>query len=164
MQRKTPLRSKTPMKRTGFKRKTSSMKRSSSLKTRSPQTLPKLKKTVQDLANKYARLRDCAGEPGTTCISCGVWHLYEKLDGGHFIPTTTSSTRFDERNINAQCHRCNRFLHGNIRGYFRGMEAKYGRSIVDDLEAIASQPLKKWTRDELEQLKTYYKEKINGLT
>jgi hypothetical protein len=96
---------------------------------------------------------------GAACISCGEWKSYEELDGGHFIPTTYSSTRFDERNINAQCHRCNRFLHGNTRLYFRGMEAKYGRAVVDGLESAAG--AYKWTRAELEQLKRYYKDKIN---
>jgi hypothetical protein len=80
---------------------------------------------------------------------------FEELDGGHYIPTTVSSTRFDERNINAQCHRCNRFLHANLRGYFRGLEAKLGRSGLDDLEALAAPT--KWTRQELNAIRDYYK-------
>ncbi len=131
------------------------------LKPRSSQPLPKLKKSVQDLANKYARLRDCDGNGGAACISCGKWFSYEQLDGGHYIPTTVSSTRFDERNIHAQCHRCNRFLHANLRGYFRGLEKKLGRSGLDDLEAIAGP--KKWTREELTELKEYYNGKIKAL-
>lgn len=125
------------------------------------QPLPKLIKTVQALANKYARLRDCYGNDGTGCISCGQWFGYDMLDGGHYIPTTTSSTRFNEININAQCHRCNRFLHGNLRGYFRGMEAKYGRDRLDDLEASATS--RKWTRPELLELKEYYNDKIRNI-
>lgn len=117
--------------------------------------------TVQTLANKYARLRDTFGTGGAACISCGVWKSFEELDGGHFIPTTVSSTRFDERNINAQCHRCNRFLHGNQRGYFRGLEKKLGRSELDDLEAGAAGH--KWTQDELKALKEYYAEKIKRI-
>lgn len=128
---------------------------------KSSQSLPKLKKTVQALANRYARLRDCFGSDGAACISCGEWKSFEELDGGHYIPTTTSSTRFDERNINAQCRQCNRFLHANLRGYFRGLEKKLGRSGLDDLEANAGPH--KWTRDELNELKLYYKEKIKRL-
>jgi hypothetical protein len=114
--------------------------------------------SVQALANKYARLRDCGGSDGAGCISCGKWFPYPELDGGHYIPTTVSSTRFDERNINAQCHRCNRFLHANLRGYFRGLEKKLGRDGLDDLEASAGP--KKWTREELENIKIEYKAKI----
>lgn len=120
-----------------------------------------LRDSVQTLANRYARERDCFGNDGAGCISCGKWFSFEDLDGGHYIPTTTSSTRFDERNINAQCHRCNRFLHGNLRGYFRGLEAKLGRNGLDDLEAGAGP--KKWTRQELEDLKVYYKQKLKDL-
>lgn len=125
------------------------------------QPLPKLIKTVQALANKYARLRDCDGTGGANCISCGLWFEYDMLDGGHYIPTTTSSTRFNEDNIHAQCHRCNRFLHGNLRGYFRGLEAKLGRERLDDLEASATS--RKWTRDELAELKEYYTKKIKEI-
>lgn len=125
------------------------------------QPLPKLIKSVQALANKYARLRDCFGSTGTHCISCGQWKSFEDLDGGHYIPTTSSATRFDERNINAQCHRCNRFLHGNLRGYFRGMEKKYGRKFLDDLES--REGTYKWKRDELNELKEYYKDKIKAI-
>jgi hypothetical protein len=123
--------------------------------------LPKLKVAVQALANRYARERDCFGDVGTGCISCGKWFPFEELDGGHYIPTTMSSTRFDERNINAQCHRCNRFLHANLRGYFRGLEKKLGRSGLDDLEAIAGPH--KWTRDELNALRDYYKAKLKDI-
>lgn len=117
--------------------------------------------TVQTLANRYARLRDTFGSSGTGCISCGKWFSFEDLDGGHFIPTTVSSTRFDETNIHAQCHRCNRFLHGNIRGYFRGLEKKLGRERLDDLEARATSH--KWTQEELVKLREYYKEKIKAI-
>ena len=122
------------------------------------QPLPKLIKSTQALANKYARLRDCFGSGGAACISCQKWFEYEELDGGHYIPTTTSSTRFSEDNIHAQCHRCNRFLHGNLGGYFRGLEAKIGRERLDALEASAT--TRKWSRPELEEIKLYYKKKI----
>lgn len=133
-----------------------------SKKKRSPQTIAKLKKTTQDLANRYARLRDCFGKLGTNCISCEKWFLFEELDGGHFIPTTSSAIRFDERNINAQCRRCNRFLHGNPRHYAKGMVRKYGQDVVDDLEANEFKT-KKWTREELENVRDHYKAAIKDL-
>lgn len=42
------------------------------------------------------------------------------------------------------------------------MEAKYGRAVVDELEELAG--TYKWSRDELHELKQYYKDKIDGLT
>jgi hypothetical protein len=41
------------------------------------------------------------------------------------------------------------------------METKYGRSVVDDLEATAGP--KKWTREELQELKNRYRSKIKDL-
>ncbi len=130
-------------------------------KTKKLTSLPKLIKQVQARANLYARLRDCFGADGAACISCGLWKSFEDLDGGHYIPTTTSSTRFDEDNIHAQCHRCNRFLHGNLRGYFRGLEKKLGRKRLDALDASAGP--RKWTRPELLELKSYYDNKIRRI-
>ena len=131
------------------------------MKKKKLQSIPKLKKSVQALANRYARLRDCFGSDGAFCISCGIWFPLEGLDGGHYRPTTHSATRFREDNIWAQCHKCNRFLHGNLTGYFRGLEAKIGRPALDRLDAIPRDHT--WTRDELEELKVYYKEKINAI-
>lgn len=120
------------------------------------------KRSLQTLVNKYARLRDCFGNGGTNCISCGVWYPFEKGDGGHFIPTTSGAVRFDERNVNFQCHRCNRFLHGNVRHYYKAMIQKYGPQVVAELEAQEFTP-KKWTDDELTALRTYYRGKIKSI-
>lgn len=66
-----------------------------------------------------------------------------------------------EDNIHFQCRRCNRYLHANLTGYFRGLEAKIGREALDHLDSIPKDH--KWTRDELEELKVMYKEKIKKL-
>lgn len=116
---------------------------------------------MQAKANKYARLRDCNGNDGANCISCDLWFPYDKLDGGHYRPTTHSATRFREDNIWAQCHKCNRFLHGNLTGYFRGLERKIGREALDALDAVPRDYA--WTRDELKELNKYYAEKIKLL-
>jgi Bacteriophage Lambda NinG protein. len=124
-------------------------------------SISSLKKRVQAKANRYVRLRDCAGTGGGNCISCGEWFPFEKLDAGHYRPTTHSSTRFREDNVHIQCHKCNRFLHGNLSGYFRGLEEKIGRKALDELDSVPRDY--KWTRDELEELSKYYGDKIKQL-
>lgn len=121
-----------------------------------------LKHKAQILMNKVARLRDCGGpNGGANCISCGVYHEYGEMDGGHFIPITSSATRYNEININAQCRKCNRYLRGNVRHYYKAMLMKYGEQAVEELEAQEFLT-KKWTVDELEQIiedaKEYIKE------
>jgi hypothetical protein len=118
---------------------------------------------VQNIVNKHARLRDCGGiDGGTNCISCSVYKPYSELDGGHFIAKTSSAIRFDERNINAQCIKCNRYLSGNGRHYLRGMIAKYGQEITDELESKEKEN-HKWTIEELMTIENIYKLKIKEL-
>lgn len=135
-----------------------------SIRSRKPKELGNRRKglmsRVRVMAQRYARLRDCGGINGfAACISCEEVKPYSGLDGGHFIPSTCSALRFDERNINAQCHKCNRFLHGNARHYAKGMLNKYGKKVLEDLETKEFQ-VKKWTYDELSQLYDYYANKI----
>lgn len=84
------------------------------------------------------------------------------MDGGHFIPTTSSDLRFEEHNINAQCRKCNRFLGGNARHYYYGMVKKYGQDIVDGLEAREFL-IKKWTIKELMILLERYNKLIKEM-
>ena len=136
------------------------MKKDPKKKTRSRTVLLR---SLQTVVNKYCRLRDCNGEPGTGCISCNKWTPFEKGDGGHFIAQGSSSAlRFDERNINFQCTRCNRFLHGNTHNYYVGMVKKYGQSVVDELMEKQHDG-KKWTEDEIKELRAYYQRKIKDL-
>jgi len=121
-----------------------------------------VKDRVQKIANRYARLRDTKELGGAFCISCLQWCEFDELDGGHFIPTTSSAIRFDERNINAQCIKCNRFMGGNVRHYLKGMIRKYGQKVVDELEAREHETYK-WSESELLEIEIYYKEKIAKL-
>lgn len=115
---------------------------------------------VAVLSKRYARLRDCGGVNGfVKCISCPEVKQFKDLDGGHFIPSTCSYWKFDERNINAQCQKCNRFLHGNVRHYYKGMVEKYGQEVVDEIEAHEFET-KKWNYEELSVLYDYYSAEI----
>lgn len=123
-------------------------------------TIAATKKGIQALANRYCRLRDTRGD-GAACISCGQWFQHDYLQGGHFMPTTVSSIRFDERNIHAQCVTCNLYLHGNQAKYFAGLEQKLGREVVNEL--LEAPRAYKWTRQELEDIGNYYKAKLKEI-
>jgi hypothetical protein len=80
-------------------------------------------KILQILVNRYVRLRDL----GNSCISCNtILTEKTKYDAGHMYPTTYTFLRFHEDNINGQCVRCNRDLHGNTSEYRPKLEAKIG--------------------------------------
>jgi hypothetical protein len=114
-------------------------------------TLPKLLEKTQKVFNAYIRERD--KELG--CISCGA----EVEQAGHYHSQGHhSALRFNPINTNGQCRRCNMFLHGNLIKYRQGLVDRYGEMVVLDLEDSANKNrLKKWSRDELEQLISQYK-------
>ncbi len=118
-----------------------------------------LEHKLQRTVNLYCRLRDCKGEGGCNCISCGRWKCFADLDGGHFIKSTSSEVRYDERNINAQCQRCNRYLGGAERNYYDGMRKKYGQEVIDELQS-KQYTVKKWSIPELEAMLDSYLSKI----
>lgn len=63
--------------------------------------------------SKYIRLRDCIATTNTKvcfkCISCKKIVTFNGNDAGHFITIACKATKFDERNVHAQCATCNRF-------------------------------------------------------
>lgn len=112
--------------------------------------LPKLLKKAQIVFNAWIRERD----KDRGCISCGG---KVQQAGHYFSQGAHSSLRFDEINVNGQCIRCNLFLHGNLIQYGVGIIDKHGPMTHIDLLARSRSPLKKWTRDELNEIISKYK-------
>lgn len=122
-----------------------------SLKTKSDYV-----KILQILVNKYVRKRDL----GNSCISCDTI-LTEKVkyDAGHMYPTTYQFLRFHEDNINGQCVRCNRDLHGNTSEYRPKLEAKIG---VDRLQWLHTHRHDRFdlSIEDIKQKIKYYKDLV----
>jgi len=110
------------------------------LRKRSKNRLPTLKRKAWSLFSKYIRERD-----GNVCFTCGEYGN----QAGHFIHR--DSLDFEEKNIHAQCTRCNLNLSGNLAEYTLRMIDKYGREEVDELMARKHQ-IKRWTVGELEEI------------
>lgn len=118
--------------------------------------LPKLKKKAQAIFNTYIRLRD--DKQG--CISCGksINHAGHYYSEGHH-----PALQFNEVNVNGQCVRCNRHLHGNLINYRIGLVKRYGEQKVLLLEFAANRPAKRWKRVELMAIIQYYQEETKKL-
>jgi len=86
------------------------------------------------------------------CFTCGVIKPWKQMQAGHFKHRKLD---YDERNINCQCPRCNKFLHGNLDIYAEKLEEKYGHGILQRLREDAS-IVHKYTRSELEDLIKQY--------
>lgn len=72
------------------------------------------------------------------------------------------ATRFDERNCNAQCRKCNRFDEGNNIGYTKGLIAKYGEKVIDEL-FVKKHTISKISNAEYKILIDYYKTEVKKL-
>jgi hypothetical protein len=112
--------------------------------------------------NKYIRERDRLA--GYKCISSGKpldWSG-NNVDAGHYRSTGSAPhLRFDERNCHAQSKHDNRYLSGNAVDYRLGLIARIGLAEVDALEA--DQTPKKYSIEDLKQIKSTYVQKLKDL-
>ena len=122
-------------------------------------TLGQFEAEAKKVFQKWIRLRDELHG----CISCPTTET-DLFDGGHYKKAEIySGVIFDERNVHKQCRRCNRFLGGNELMYREGLIKRYGSDFVYQLEIDANATRnKKYTRDELIEIKRYYAEKIRN--
>jgi len=122
-------------------------------------TLGQFEAEAKIVFQKWIRLTD----EGKECISCG--NINPKgFDAGHFKKAEIySGVIFDERNVHRQCSKCNRFWGGNELNYREGLIKRYGIDFVIELETYANETRnKKYTKDELVEIKKRYNEKIRN--
>lgn len=129
-------------------------------------SLSTLKGELQDLFNKFIRLRDTKYDKGTqyfVCISCNHPKPLTEMNAGHYWPVGgNESVRYDEDNVHGQCIHCNHFKHGNEKEYRPNLIKKIGQSKFDLLE-IKRNNKSKMMSFEVEYLINEYKEKIKQL-
>jgi len=129
-------------------------------------TLPKLKKKLQTIFNKYIRLRDSGGG-FFTCISCGITKSTDVMNAGHFYAVKGyDGLRFDEYNVHGECAACNCWDESHLIGYAINLKSKIGGEELESLHYRASEYKKgyhKWDRSDLEEKIEFYKRKIKEL-
>lgn len=92
------------------------------------------------------------------CITCEVRRHYKDMDAGHFLSRQYMATRFDERNVHAQCPRCNQYGSGEQYLHSLSIERKYPKGTIEDL-LVKSKTLQKYNKILLMELARSYKEK-----
>ncbi len=112
-----------------------------------PKTVTWYKKKLDAIFSKYIRYRDDG-----QCFTCPNKNHPKKMQNGHFSPRQHLATRYDERNCNCQCYACNMLYGGNPATYAVRLEEKYGKGIIQELEA------KRWEVTKLDIV--WYAEKI----
>lgn len=88
------------------------------------------RKLAKAKADKYFSLFIRLRDVGKACITCG---RYTELQCGHFISRRFESVRFDEKNSNGQCEKCNGFEHGNQFQHGVIIDEMYGNGTKEGL-------------------------------
>ena len=136
------------------------MKTKGNIRKIKEKSLGKLKKEVQEVCNRYIRLRD----KGKPCICCDK---FNKLQAGHFWAVGTyDGLRYDETNIHGECARCNAFDQNHLENYRINLKKRIGEEELKRLDMKAANYKangRKWTRYELANILLYYKNKIKEL-
>ena len=84
------------------------------------------------------------------------------VDAGHYRSVGSAPhLRFDERNCHAQSKHDNRYLAGNAVEYRKGLIQRIGLKAVEELEADNTP--RKWSREELVQIRDKYRAKLKEL-
>lgn len=102
-----------------------------------------LHKKAWVLMSKFVRQRDKG-----ICITCGIMKPWKEQQAGHYIHNKLD---FDFTNINCQCVRCNKWLHGNTGVYAEVLIKRHGIKKIDALRK-KSEKVKKYSIGELEQI------------
>jgi hypothetical protein len=113
-----------------------------------------LKKDLDKVFSIYIRQRDKG-----VCVTCGTEKGWKYVHAGHYVSRAHMATRWDERNVHAQCPGCNIFKSGNMVEYTFFIKRKYGQPVLNDLYRL-KQTIRKWSIPELEERIEYYKSKI----
>lgn len=103
---------------------------------------------------EYIRLRD----KDKPCITCGN---YGQKDCGHFISRRYEAVRFNEKNANGQCLKCNRYMYGLQYEHGKQVDRIYGDGTADKLLLMSKQFCKR-DKNDYEQIALYYKTKIEN--
>ena len=118
-----------------------------------------------DTFQTYVRWRD-----GWRCICCNEYvdpysdRAKADMHAGHYITRGNKTLIIDEINVNAQCKNCNAYSHWQDNNtYAVNMVAKYGQEILNELERRKRDLAPKRSLEEVKELTSEYRRKINEL-
>ena len=115
-----------------------------------------LKDKCWEAMSLFTRLKNADAQGIVACVTCGARKHYTKMNAGHFQHNVLD---FDEMNINCQCVRCNKWLHGNLTSYTMYLLLLHGKEKIDDL-LKRSLVKHKYTEEELTILLPILQEKL----
>ena len=94
------------------------------------------KRTADRWMSRWARLRDTDYDGLCHCYTCGRIDLPQNMHAGHYIGRQHLATRYEPKNVHAQCVDCNRWNEGLKGVYAARMDKQFGVGTADSLLAI----------------------------
>ena len=119
-------------------------------------------KKVDAVFSQYIRLRATNDQGYGSCFTCGSTRHYTEVDAGHFMSRACMPTRWDERNVQFQCKRCNGFRSGEQYIFSKNLDQTYGSGTAEELHR-RSKSMRKFTAGELEAMYHHYKRLVSDL-
>lgn len=117
---------------------------------------------VRTVCHDYIKLRDI----GKNCVCCGIPYKPD-FHASHFYKAELySNLKYDENNIHSGCQKCNLLLEGNESGFRAGLIQRYGIDFINALDNKAKDYKRNdfhWDRETLQEIRTYYQEKLKIL-
>jgi len=125
--------------------------------------ISKLKKELDKWFSLYIRLRDATDMGVVQCFTCGkIGHYKSGMQCGHFQSRRHNATRWDNKNCQVQCVKCNMFGQGEQYKFGMYLDAKYGLGTSEELEILSKQPFKISRIDYVNYI-SYYKDIVNKI-
>ena len=123
----------------------------------------KLKKELDKWFSLYIRLRDATDMGVVQCFTCGkIAHYKSGMQCGHFQSRRHNATRWDNKNCQVQCVKCNMFGQGEQYKFGMYLDSKYGLGTSEELEILSKQPFKISRIDYVNYI-SYYKDLVNKI-
>jgi len=119
-------------------------------------------KKVDTVFSQYVRLRAADDRGYGECYTCGAVRHWTEVDAGHFMSRACMSTRWEEKNVQFQCKRCNGFRSGEQYLFSMHLDQQYGEGTAEELLRESKQT-RKFSRQELEAMYHHYKRKVDEL-
>ena len=112
--------------------------------------------------SEFIRLRDSSPDGIAKCFTCDFRADWKRFDAGHGIGRQHKSVKYEERNVHAQCKRCNGFEGGQQAIYKEEVEKRYGKGTWDEL-VLKSRQVCKRGKVEIDVMTEYYKKEVDKL-
>ena len=124
-------------------------------------TISKLKKELDKWFSLFIRLR-YSEEGLVQCFTCGVVKHYKLMHNSHFQSRKHLATRWNEKNCQVGCVKCNIFNFGEQYKFSIALDGKYGEGTAEELEFLA-RTIMKVSRIDYEEKISYYKDLVEKI-